>query len=85
MISPGYILDVMEDVRKRTRKIPAANTTTNCTTDCTTVKSERPKGEWLKTDKPGYRMCACCGIELMVYAQGNYCPNCGADMRGETE
>lgn len=44
------------------------------------LSAERPKGEWIKTDKCGMRKCSCCGIELMVYAQGNYCPNCGAKM-----
>ena len=47
---------------------------------------ERKKGKWIKTDKhdiyyqPGYE-CSVCGV--LTTCHGNYCPNCGADMRGE--
>lgn len=47
---------------------------------------EHKKGKWLRTDKhdiyyqPGYE-CSVCGV--LTICHGNYCPNCGADMRGE--
>ena len=43
------------------------------------------KGKWIETDKhdiyyqPGYK-CSVCGI--LTTCHGDYCPNCGADMRG---
>lgn len=47
---------------------------------------ERKTGKWIKTDKHdiyyqlGYE-CSVCGV--LTTCHGNYCPNCGADMRGE--
>ena len=47
-------------------------------------QSERPKGEWIP-DTNGYWNCSECGLNVLVYAKGNFCPNCGADMKGGTE
>lgn len=50
--------------------------------------SLRPKGEWDITDvdhaygSKGYR-CSECGEEEWRYDVANFCPNCGADMRGD--
>ena len=50
------------------------------------AQPERKKGKWIKTDKhdiyyqPGYK-CSACGV--LTTCHGGYCPNCGADMRGE--
>lgn len=55
---------------------------------------ERPHGEWIKEDKPfgGFGdsvLAITCSIckESFVYrgTEHNFCPNCGADMRKETE
>lgn len=53
--------------------------------------SERPKGEWILSDNPNMLYeCSNCGHgfqkqvhgkSVVFYAQ-NFCPNCGADMRG---
>ena len=43
--------------------------------------NERPQGEWVEFEG-GYRCSNCDDIE--VYTP-NFCPNCGADMRGGTE
>lgn len=43
------------------------------------------RGEWIKFDE-GNTVCSLCGYELEDWTQGifySYCPNCGADMRGE--
>ena len=57
----------------------------------TKKQSERKKGKWLKAYgdheafgvRPFYRYCSECN-ESTVWAY-NYCPNCGADMRGEDD
>ena len=46
-----------------------------------TVLSERPQGEWIETDSG--TICNRCGAESRKWA--NFCPNCGADMRGGRE
>lgn len=50
--------------------------------------SERPKGKWIKTNDYvtcaygciDYVKCSCCKNDSLE--EGDYCPNCGADMRG---
>lgn len=51
---------------------------------------ERKKGEWIShEDEDGEHYgdkCSECGEwYVMPYGKTNYCPNCGADMRGETD
>ena len=45
---------------------------------------ERKRGKWIETDshEPCWYKCDQCG-RLHDFLD-NYCPNCGADMRGET-
>ena len=48
-----------------------------------TPYEERPKGKWVK--KPhvyGVDYCSECDFELKI-DDTNFCPNCGAEMRGE--
>ena len=44
------------------------------------------KGEWQKSDIPESMLCKCskCGWQLGAYTH-NFCANCGADMRTETQ
>ena len=46
----------------------------------------RPKGRWIKTGSDHYVECSECKspmyIHSIAYSFGNFCPNCGADMRG---
>ena len=51
---------------------------------------DRPKGEWeyhnysdVNNKYQGYYICSVCG--RYEHAKHNYCPNCGADMRGKEE
>ena len=58
-------------------------------------KYERPQGEWIHLHAIGDYKCSICGAEnLYKYANeherwiktnSNFCPNCGADMRGDTK
>ena len=42
-------------------------------------------GRWLQSE-PGYRLCSHCLADVAIYSGHiNYCPNCGADMRGSEE
>ena len=43
----------------------------------------RPKGEWdYSDDMYETRVCSACGFDTEDYKEYNYCPNCGANMRG---
>ena len=42
--------------------------------------ADRPQGKW-KPKHNGYWTCSECGLSFLFYAKGNFCPNCGADMR----
>ena len=42
-------------------------------------KPERKKGEWID------ELCSICGQYVYSGDTNNFCPNCGADMRGEKD
>jgi len=44
-------------------------------------KADRPQGKWI-SNHDGYWICSECGLRVLIYAKGNYCPNCGAQMKG---
>ena len=56
--------------------------------ECEYYREERPKGKWeiiygehIRAGlRPIMYACDVCGV---VGSQTNFCPNCGADMRGE--
>jgi hypothetical protein len=61
-----------------------------------TIQPERKKGEWLPDNNNAYEMrfvCSCCKESEVVPTIGftkyktlwDFCPNCGADMRGEKD
>lgn len=46
------------------------------------LPSAEPKTvEWI-SNRDGSWNCSECGLRVFVYAKGNYCPNCGAKMKG---
>lgn len=55
------------------------------------AQPERMRGRWIKnSDTAFYWKCSECGAylfwrkeEYLLNGEPNYCPNCGADMRGE--
>ena len=64
----------------------------NTITDLPYKQNERPKGEWYKTGQSFINPnkfknygCSNCFYELdeHIRIKPNFCPNCGADMRGE--
>ena len=69
---PSYTdpLNVLTEVRDRLKALPSA-------------QPERIRGRWI--EKPhvhGVAYCSLCDYELHTN-DTNFCPNCGADMRGE--
>lgn len=43
---------------------------------------ERPHGVWLLCHDEYFSECSICGVLWLNEECNNYCPNCGADMRG---
>ena len=55
--------------------------------DLPSAQPGRKKGKWLDNYQYGYK-CSECGAYLEIDcgdAEMNFCPNCGADMRGEQD
>lgn len=57
--------------------------------DAPTIESEQKKGKWNTFFSDSYKVheigveCSCCGYR--THERTTYCPNCGADMRGDNE
>ena len=50
------------------------------------AEPERPTGEWIHQSKFSRVECDQCGkVFRNTFAPKNFCPNCGADMRGEQD
>ena len=52
------------------------------------LSADRPKGEWKWSESDVSWMCGRCGCvfeEIDWRPDYNFCPNCGADMRGEED
>lgn len=48
----------------------------------------RPQSEWgepFERSGKTYHQCSCCHISIELILFDNFCPNCGADMRGSKE
>ena len=76
---PSYTdpLNVLTEVRDRLKALPSA---------------ERKTGRWINAYpdiEPNpmfmYGICSVCGCEQAISNKLNFCPNCGADMRGEQD
>lgn len=51
--------------------------------DAPTIEPQRMRGKWIQADKnePYFVQCSVC--RYMTDNESDFCPNCGADMRGE--
>lgn len=64
----------------------------NALDNAPTIEPQRKRGEWIDVDDYYNRIsgkCSVCGWESHMYEDDvvgmDYCPHCGADMRGEQE
>ena len=48
-------------------------------------RGERKTGRWIDGSIPTYAACSECGYQERYAYENNYCPNCGADMKGEQD
>lgn len=63
-----YYLGALHDIADDIKKLPSA-------------QPERKKGEWIPKDDGRYHCSSCDGIAPKGY-RWDFCPICGADMRG---
>lgn len=87
-LSPDELKKLEENLKSQSKNIVLLPE------DCSLVYSNRKKGKWIKTIKhyDGDNMefdyyairCSICGLPPeKAYHLTDYCPNCGADMRGD--
>lgn len=51
-----------------------------------TVEPKRKTGKWIREGwEVVYLRCSVCGYRDYAEEHNNFCPNCGADMRGEKD
>ena len=78
-------------VSNRTKTIESELLDVEAFTMAIEALKDRPHGEWI--DKGTYAECSICGADSGTQFDGvqpvpritSFCPDCGADMRGETE
>jgi len=69
----GLICGSFRGLEKRLKSLPSA-------------QPEQKKGEWIETEFLKLRECSCCHVRWGMYdvENFNFCPNCGAEMKGES-
>ena len=53
--------------------------------DMPSVTPTRARGKWMTEHNKGYVQCSNCHTRVPFCKRSNFCPNCGADMRGEED
>ena len=66
-----FFVDIVSECAEIIRNLPSA-------------QSDRGKGMWFRIGNTGLATCKC-GYMTDRYSVYNFCPNCGADMRGEKD
>lgn len=73
-------------------KIPSEEIIAKMTIELAPTIDPVKHGRWVKAEPDGcwsyaevYKQCSECGKVTFLAERMNYCPNCGADMRGEEE
>lgn len=90
LISREEVLNILNDICNHALEVydkkyhlPIRTITLTATEDIKRLPS-RPKGEWqASTEGTDYRVCSICNYTRHAGTKYNFCPNCGADMRGE--
>jgi hypothetical protein len=74
-------------IRDKFKDLPSRVEINTILNELPSVTPTRKKGHWIMTSdylttaygSVDYVKCSCCGEDSLE--EGNYCPNCGADMR----
>ena len=83
-----YKQDTIDALWKAEKELPyydSAQVAVNVIKELPSAQSERKKGKWIDGAIPTYAVCSECAYQEGYAYENNYCPNCGADMRGEQE
>lgn len=89
LISRKALLDLYDGLEGKGLRIPIDVLILNIEDQPTVDSVEVVHGEWINHfddlfPAESYQECSVCHHETMGYLlEDNYCPNCGADMRGE--
>lgn len=55
----------------------------SCPSTNSSTTPARARGKWMTEHNRGYVQCSNCHNRVPFCKRSNFCPNCGADMRGE--
>ena len=88
LISRQAAIDAMEQAKEQyfDRRVIIGKMQ-NVVSNLPSAQPERKKGEWIETEFLKLRECSCCHVRWGMYdvENFNFCPNCGADIRGEQD
>lgn len=84
-----WVMQMCRDRDARSEaEIEAFDTAIEALKNETIFSADRPRGEWIDENCTYYANCSMCGYQMDTHEERgyhNFCPNCGADMRGEDE
>ena len=85
------ILDYFKDINQAYNDCSRYDSLERMLDELQTAQPERKKGKWIRTGEDGY--CSNCKCDMPMfrndweweYSETDFCPNCGADMRGDND